>query len=217
MTSVPERRRPTRIKFCGITNPRDAALAFEAGADSIGAILAPSPRQVDVAMARILANAAPRSSALVAVVGKDLSIVPRLRDLGLRIQFAAPIEASDALRLTGGAPYLRVVHLGALDETEIDALSIAPGEIPLFDTAARRRLGGSGRTFCWNRITNVAARHPIVVAGGLDAGNVAACVNAVRPYGVDVRSGIETAGRKSLAKMRAFVCAVREADAAIDA
>jgi phosphoribosylanthranilate isomerase len=209
---LPQGRGRTRIKFCGITNASEAASAFEAGADAIGAILAPSPRRIDLATAGVLARVAPRSSALVAVVGDDLSAVPDLCELGFSIQFAAPIEAARARRLTQGAPYLRVVHLAALDEAEVNP-PIAPGEIPLFDTAVKGRLGGSGQPFRWARIVKVAARHAVVVAGGLDSSNVADCVRTVRPYGVDVRSGIETAGRKSMTKMRAFVRAVREVDA----
>jgi phosphoribosylanthranilate isomerase len=213
MTPLFEGPPRTRIKFCGITNPHESTLAFEAGAEAIGAILAPSPRQIDLRMAGLLAKTAPPSATLVAVVGDDLSLVPRLCDLGFTMQFAGPIDALRANRLVKGAAYFRVVRLVAFDDAEVNP-TVARGEIPVFDTADGERLGGSGRPFRWKRIANVAAGAAVIVAGGLDSTNVAACVRMVRPFGVDVRSGIETAGRKSIAKMRAFVCAVREADAA---
>lgn len=208
------RRHRTAIKFCGVTSLDDARLAIEAGADAIGVILAPSSRQVNVTTAKRIAEGTPRSLGLVAVVGTDLSVVADLHDVGYRMQFAAPIEASMARRLTGGAPYVRVVHVAPHGDDEIKTVAL-PGEILLFDTADGEKLGGSARSFRWGRVANVAARRDVVVAGGLDANNVAGCIRTVRPFGVDVRSGIETAGQKSPAKMRAFVCAVREADAAL--
>ncbi len=207
-------RARTTIKFCGITNAREAAYAFEAGADAIGAILAPSPRRIGLRTAGELAKSQPRPHSLVAVVGEDLSVVPALRDAGFTIQFAAPIDAASARRLTCGAPYLRVVRLSPLERSPVD-VACAPEEIPVFDTASADRLGGSGRAFCWDRIAGIAARRAIIIAGGLDSSNVGACIRITRPFGVDVRSGIEAAQRKSLAKMHAFVRAVREADAAV--
>jgi phosphoribosylanthranilate isomerase len=214
MTIALDRPKRTTIKFCGITNPRDAALAYEAGADAIGAIFAPSPRQVDLRMAGVLASARPRPPSLVAVVGEDLSIVPRLREAGYRIQFSAPIATSNARRWTHGESYLRVVHLCASDDTVVDA-AFAPEEIPVFDTLSAERLGGTGCSFRWSRIAGIAARRNVVVAGGLDSSNVGDCIRSVRPFAVDVRSGIEIGERKAMAKMRAFVRAVREADAAV--
>jgi phosphoribosylanthranilate isomerase len=214
MTSKTYAPKRTAIKFCGITSARDATAALEAGADVLGIIFAPSPRRIELRTARLLAQCVPRPESLVAVVGHDLSLVPRLCEEGFRIQFCAPIDAAAARRLTGGMPYLRVVHVCSQGRTPLED-AFASSEVPLFDTAGAARLGGNGRPFDWTRIAGIAARRPVVVAGGLDARNVGACIHSVRPYGVDVRSGIETRTRKSLAKMRAFVAAVREADAAI--
>lgn len=204
----------TRIKFCGMTSAREAALAGEAGADAVGVILASSPRYVDLSAAAAIAREVGQWLSLVAVVDADLSLVPRLCSIGFSIQFAAPVEPEIAWRATGGAPYLRVVHLDERESAPVEA-EIAPGETPLFDTAARCRLGGTGRAFQWDRIAALAARRRVVVAGGLEAGNVGACIRAVRPFAVDVRSGVEATAGKSPKKMRAFVRAVREADAVL--
>jgi phosphoribosylanthranilate isomerase len=82
----------------------------------------------------------------------------------------------------------------------------------LFDSRYGGVSGGSGKTFPWDRVVAIARERSIIVAGGLTPENVASCVKSVRPYGVDVRSGIETDDRKDPAKMRAFVEAVRQAD-----
>jgi phosphoribosylanthranilate isomerase len=201
----------TAVKFCGITNRRDASLAHAAGADAIGIILAPSERRVSLSTALDLVAYPERPRTIVAVVGCDVSAVPDLHDAGFLLQFCSPIDAASAKRLTGGAPYLRVVHVMPSDSDAIDE-SFDPGEIPLFDVADATRLGGTGRTFAWERVARCASRHPIVVAGGLNASNVGTCIRRVRPAAVDVRSGIEYRGRKSMEKMRAFIRAVHEAD-----
>jgi phosphoribosylanthranilate isomerase len=206
----------TAIKFCGITNPRGAASAYAAGADAIGVILAASARRVSLSTALTVAGACERPHTIVAVVGEDLSVVPYLCEAGFTLQFCAPIASAIARRLSGGMPYLRVVRLARHETGSFDA-TFPAGETPLFDTAAAGRLGGSGRTFVWERIVRCASRYAVVVAGGLDAANVGACIRCVRPAAVDVRSGIENRGRASIAKMRAFVRAVREADAGISA
>jgi phosphoribosylanthranilate isomerase len=171
-------------------------------------------RQVTLRAAALIAKSQPRPPSLVAVVGDELSIVPHLLALGFTIQFAAPIHADYAYRLTAGAPYLRVVRLAPQERTAVD-LESAPAEIPVFDTAIAGRSGGTGRAFCWSRIARIAARRAVMVAGGLNSRNVGACIQSARPFAVDVRSGIETVQGKSIAKMRAFVRAVREADAAV--
>ncbi|GAC1525051.1 MAG: phosphoribosylanthranilate isomerase [Vulcanimicrobiaceae bacterium] len=82
----------------------------------------------------------------------------------------------------------------------------------MFDSKIRGKLGGTGVTFAWERVIDVARKRPVVVSGGLSPENVADCVRTVRPYAVDVRGGVESGGRKDFSKMRAFVRAVREAD-----
>jgi phosphoribosylanthranilate isomerase len=82
----------------------------------------------------------------------------------------------------------------------------------MFDSTVRGKLGGTGIAFDWERIVTIARARRVIVSGGLTPENVAACVRTVRPYAVDVRSGVESGGRKDISKMRAFVRAVREAD-----
>jgi phosphoribosylanthranilate isomerase len=205
----------TAIKLCGLTNIEDVTWAFDAGADAAGVILAPSPRRVSLETAVKIAAACERPQLLVAVVGDDVSAVPQLCAAGFTMQFCAPITTEKAAELTGGAPYLRVVHVAASAAATSLQRTFAACEMPLFDTAAGGFMGGSGRSFPWERVAGIAARRAIVVAGGLTASNVGACIRSLRPAAVDVCSGIETLGSKSAEKMRAFVRAVREADVEI--
>jgi phosphoribosylanthranilate isomerase len=82
----------------------------------------------------------------------------------------------------------------------------------MFDSSVAGSFGGTGRAFDWSLVAALARERPLVMSGGLTPANVGACIRAVRPYAVDVRSGIETDGRKDPDKMRDFVRAVREAD-----
>ena len=97
----------------------------------------------------------------------------------------------------------------ALREVELVA---ARGHMTLLDKRVRGALGGTGHTFDWGIAAEIARRHPIFLAGGLDAGNVARAIAAVAPRGVDVSSGVETGGVKDAGKIAAFGAAVRGAD-----
>jgi phosphoribosylanthranilate isomerase len=113
---------------------------------------------------------------------------------------------------------LKAIHVAAEGDAESSAGLLQrarelDGATPLFDTTGPLG-GGTGHSFPWNLVREAAREQPVVVAGGLTCENVAACVRAARPYAVDVRSGVESERRKDARKLRAFVAAVREADAA---
>ncbi len=192
-------------------------MAIEAGADAFGMIFAPSPRRIAWEAAIEIAHRVPTSIEPVAV-------------------FVDPSnEAVDAMRVL--FPHARIQFSGneapefvaAYGERAIKAIHVAPDEDParlgarcdrhpratiLFDARHNGLAGGTGIAFAWELVTRIAAARRVVMAGGLSAENVTACVSSVRPYGVDVRSGIETDGRKDGEKMRAFVRAAHEADEA---
>jgi phosphoribosylanthranilate isomerase len=133
---------------------------------------------------------------------------------GLRLQFSGEEPPSLCERLANSV-YLKALHLGG---PEGDAHQFARAAeyvrgIPLFDAWHPSKRGGTGVTFAWSDL--VAASKPafFAVSGGLTAENVAECIRRLRPNAVDVRSGVESGGRKDATKVRAFVRAVREADA----
>ena len=207
----------TRIKICGITRPEDALAAARAGADAIGLVFyPPSPRAVDLPRALDIVRALPPLVGVVALFvnaqpAQVLEVIDRLRPSLL--QFHGDETPADCERY--GHPYLR-------------AARVRPG-LDLLDLAARYRsaqgcargllldayvegYGGGGEVFDWSLIpADVGC--PVVLSGGLHAANVGQAISCVRPWAVDVSSGVEAAkGVKDAAAMRDFVAAVRAAD-----
>jgi phosphoribosylanthranilate isomerase len=207
--------RRTRIKFCGLTTVREIALAVEAGADAVGVIVAPSSRRVALDRLPELAAAVPAFVSKIGVlVNQAEPVVDALRSLGFTLQFSGDETPAECERLAAGSAYLKAFHVdpSAGEDVETESRRAYINAMWMFDSRVDARYGGTGVPFLWRTVAAAAARRPIVVSGGLTAENVAECVRAVRPHAVDVRSGIETAGRKDAEKMFAFVRAVREAD-----
>lgn len=208
----------TRIKFCGCTSTQDVTLAVETGADAIGLIFAPSPRRVTQNAARHIAETLPPFITPVGVfVNPTRDEIGRARDIfpDLVVQLSGDESPSFATSIDGKV--IKTIHVDpqATDPAAVERASNEfPRAIVLFDTKDPERAGGTGATFQWKVIAAVARSWQIIAAGGLTPENVGACVRAIHPYGVDVRSGVETEGRKDRAKMRAFVQAVKDADAA---
>lgn len=203
------------IKFCGCTSWDDVAMAIEAGADAFGMIFAPSPRRISWEAAVEIADRVPESIEPVGVfVDPSKEAVDAVRVLfpHASVQFSGNEPAE--LVAAYGERAIKAIHVdsdGAASELE-ERCNRHPRATILFDARGNGVAGGTGTPFPWELAVPVAARRRVVMAGGLSPENVSACLSNVRPYGVDVRSGIETNGRKDWEKMRAFVRAVREAD-----
>jgi phosphoribosylanthranilate isomerase len=196
---------------------QDVMMAIETGADAVGMIFAPSPRRIAASAAKHIADQLPPFITPVGVfVDPSREDIARARDIfpDLVIQLHGSEPPSFVSSLDGKV--IKTIHVGT-DETDSDAIERAGNEHPrailLFDTAVNGRRGGTGVPFPWKTIAPIARARQIVVGGGLTPENVSQCIRAARPFGVDVRSGIETDGRKDVVKMRAFVQAVRETDA----
>jgi phosphoribosylanthranilate isomerase len=206
----------TRIKFCGATGWGDVESALDAGADAVGMIFAESPRRITWQAAREIAGRIPAQITPVAVfVNPTRDEVARVRDLFPNALVQLSGDEPPGFATSIGGAVIKAVHVGDESPEEMQRICdrFAPSLL-LFDTRVAGKFGGTGVTFDWTNIAVLARWRPVMVAGGLTPKNVAACVRAVRPFGVDVRSGIETDGRKDIEKMRAFVRAVRESDAA---
>jgi phosphoribosylanthranilate isomerase len=203
----------TRIKFCGLRRAADVRQAALLGVDAIGFVLVPrsrrylSPEQA----ARLRATLPPFVAAVALFQDAAAAQVQQAIDV-LRpdlLQFHGAEDA--AFCASFGLPYLKAVAMGARQSLPTAARRYRDAAGLLLDSHAPGEMGGSGKTFQWARFP--ALRVPVVLAGGLTPKNVGAAIRAVRPYAVDVSSGIETApGIKDWAKMRDFVAAVRKAD-----
>jgi len=223
---MPELPFRTRIKICGITRIADAHAAADAGADAIGLVFWPgTPRVVAFDQARAIAATIPAYVTLVGLfVDPDPAEVRAVLD-------AVPL---DVLQFHGAEPadFCRAFgrrYVKAIPVKEgVDLLeSVSPYDDAaglLFDAFREGDLpGGTGRVFDWGRLTadmRARIRRPLILSGGLDATNVSHAIGDVRPWAVDVSSGVEERdangaprrGLKDAARIRAFVQGVRNAD-----
>ena len=203
----------TRIKICGITNHEDAANAVAAGADALGFnFFKGSVRYISLGKAAEICAEVPAFVATVGLfVNEPLADVNRIIDrlrLGLA-QFhgdESP-EYCDSL----GHPYMKALRATSQDQLNVEAHSFKSAQAILVDTATDGQFGGTGKAFDWSILPDL--QKPLVLAGGLDAGNVGDAIAATHPYAVDVSGGVERAGGfKDVEKMTNFVEAVHSAD-----
>jgi phosphoribosylanthranilate isomerase len=200
------------IKFCGCESWADVELAMEAGADAFGMIFAPSPRRISLEAATEIARRLPPAIEPVAVfVNPEESLVNQVLALfpNARLQFSGD-EPPDFVARYGDRA-IKAIHIDPHATLVAERASRFPEATLLFDSRQDGLAGGTGTSFPWDHAIPIAKERRVIVAGGLNPENVAECVTRVRPFGVDVRNGIETEDRKDFEKMRAFVRAVREA------
>jgi phosphoribosylanthranilate isomerase len=203
----------TRIKICGITNHEDAANAVACGADALGFnFFKGSTRYISPGKAAEICAQVPAFVATVGLfVNEPLADVNRIIGslrLGL-VQFHGDEtpEYCDSV----GHLYMKALRATNRDQIEVEAQSFQTAQAILVDTATDGQFGGTGKTFDWRMLPDLAK--PVVLAGGLDATNVGAAIAATHPYAVDVSGGVERSrGVKDVAKMKKFVEAVQSAD-----
>ena len=202
----------THIKICGITNRPDALAAAEAGADALGFIAVPgSPRYVDTQQQFEISEDLPLFVRCVVVVQRPEDA----EEYGL--DYVQYYEDTPHWNCAVGFREERIRAFRMRDESSLQEIEIYTETVGaiLLDTYHEGMLGGSGEAFDWSlaaRAKTVTDR-PIILAGGLTPENVQEALEAVRPFAVDVASGVESVpGVKDHAKVRAFVRAVREWD-----
>lgn len=224
----------TRVKVCGITSAADAAAAVRAGADAVGVILAPSPRQVSIEQAEeILADVPPFVARVgVFVDASEEYVAEAVERLGLAAaQFhgdespehcaTAPAPVVKAFRVAAGrindeesgTNHGQNAQIGAkFDGDYVEPYQALVAAV-LLDTYDPHLHGGTGKTLAWDTITELPGWAPFILAGGLTPENVGEAIAAVRPFAVDVSSGVESApGIKDHDAIERFCAAVRDAD-----
>lgn len=213
----------TRVKLCGITTARNLEMAIATGADAIGLLVdvtVDSPRAIEVERAATLAAATPP---FVTTVLVTMAPPERIRAL---VDEIAPdtvqvhgYDDPDAVRsLAATLPASLLVAVDATDPSEVRAMDGTADGL-LVDSVDDEGAGGTGRAHDWERTARVVedCASPVVLAGGLTPETVADAVRTVRPYAVDVASGIETEpGEKDPTAAHAFVAAARGAEVSLE-
>lgn len=211
----------TKVKICGITEVSYARAAIEAGADLIGVVLSPSPRQVTYDKAREIA----------AAVKKRLPVVGVFVNMPAdTVNSVASSCGLDWVQLSGDEtweycqqmekPVIKAIHISPeWSEKELiahleDGQRVLGSRSPIYllDTFVEQRYGGTGQVFAWEIARRAATKYPVIIAGGLHPANVRQVVADLKPWGVDVSSGVESGGVKDVEKIKAFIQAVRSAD-----
>jgi len=207
--------RRTRIKICGITRGEDADCAVACGADAVGLVCYErSPRFVQTSHLRELVAALPPFvTPVLLFVNADSEHVRAClaQAPNALLQFHGDESAAECERF--GRPYLRAVRMA--DEVDLlDSARSFPSAIALLADAPAAGFGGGGTVFDWTRLPEPSQRtKPLILAGGLNETNVMDAIGRVRPFAVDVSSGVEQApGIKSAERLRRFCAAVRAAD-----
>lgn len=201
-----------RIKICGLTREKDVIAAVEAGADVLGFVFTRSPRRISSDTAIHLLDCVPSGVLRVGLfLDQDRSEIENvINSVPLDVlQFHGAETETDCKGY--GLPWLKAVAMEN-DNSAKQAESAYPGAMGLLlDSHKTGKRGGSGKVFDWSFAAPTSK--PVWLAGGLHAGNVGQAIRVVRPYAVDVSSGVEAApGIKDAARIVAFVKAVREAE-----
>ena len=223
------------IKICGTTNLDDALAATEAGANALGFVFAPSPRRISPRdAARITAALPAKVEKLGVFVNQSVDLVlDTVEKAGLTgVQLHGEEDVRYARQLQqkkGQLRIIRAISLRDVGDGKGKGLAVAMQEEAarifsalLLDSGSGSRRGGTGSTFDWQEAAPMARlfakKFPLIIAGGLNAENVAKALRIFQPWGVDVVSGVERApGEKNPAKLRAFIAAVRAAEVSVAA
>jgi phosphoribosylanthranilate isomerase len=208
----------TKIKICGIKTVTDALEAMDAGADLIGFnFYRKSPRYVEVGLCRGIMSTMRNFGGHVQYVGVFVNasvaeISATMETCGLNLAQLHGDESLDTLKELGGKGFKAFRGI----PESLNGFARQTGPAFLLDASVKGVYGGSGVTADWSMATELAKNYPLLLAGGLTPENVADAVWQVRPWGVDVASGVESEpGRKDAGKMAAFVRSVDEIDKAI--
>lgn len=194
------------VKICGLSTPRAVAAAVECGADAVGFVFADSPRQVTPRRAAQLCRDVPPVVVRVAVMRHPAPAEWQAVADG----FGPDWLQTDAADFAGLAVAENFGRLPVVRDTEaLDPATLPADDLLLFEAAA----SGQGMQADWQRAAALAARRKLVLAGGLTPDNVGEAIARVRPWGVDVSSGVESRrGVKDTGRIGAFIAAVREAE-----
>ncbi|MDD5704213.1 MAG: phosphoribosylanthranilate isomerase [Dehalococcoidales bacterium] len=206
-----------RTKICGLTEIDTAVAAALAGADYLGIVMAPSPRRITPDKALEIASAVHCLPSPPEIVGVFVNSPAE------EVNSLAETCRLDRIQLSGDEtweycrelkkPVIKAIHISGQSRAEEIMEDMQEGYrllsgtslVCLLDTWSESARGGTGRSFDWRLAGEIAAKFPVFIAGGLTPANIENLVQELRPWGVDVSSGVETEGKKDLRKIREFI------------
>ncbi len=202
----------TRIKFCGITNKADALAAVDLGVDALGFVMSQSPRQISRQKAAEIIKLLPPMITTIGVF---------VNEQASHVEYISGFCKFNVIQLQGNEdldqyswryPMIKAYKIG--DDNNFNPKDIDPRILAcLFDTMHKDKTGGTGVSFDWQKIANCNLPKPMILAGGLNSNNVVEAIQLLKPYAVDISSGIEKEkGIKDYKLMEEFVKQVKVAD-----
>ncbi len=200
----------TKIKICGITNMEDAMLACELGADALGFIFyRKSKRYIDSEIARsVISSLPPFITAVGVFVNHSLDEIIAIKDK-TAINMVQ-LHGDETPEFCSLVPLKVIKAIRVKDNLDEDRVAQYPAQAILFDTYSDAEFGGTGKSFNWEILQNISNLGNIILSGGLSPENVAQAISTVKPYAVDVSSGVEkSAGKKDHMKLKKFIEAVK--------
>ncbi len=197
-----------KVKICGITNLEDASIAVELGANAIGFIFAPSPRQIAPQKVRKIIRAIPPFVKTVGIFVNEAPATIRevMQHCGLDL---VQLHGDESPAFCDELMPYTIKSLRIMDESCLQTSRAYHGKVRalLLDTYSKEKVGGTGKTFDWNLAIKIKKMGiPIILSGGLGPSNIDLAIHTVRPYAVDVNSGIEEyPGKKNHILMKAVM------------
>jgi phosphoribosylanthranilate isomerase len=197
-----------KVKICGITNLEDASIAVELGANALGFIFAPSPRQITSQKARAIIRAIPPFVKTVGVFVNEApaTIKEVMQHCGLDL---VQLHGDESPGLCDELMPCTIKALRIKDESSLQTSQPYHGKVRalLLDTYSKEKAGGTGKTFDWNLAIKIKKMGiPIILSGGLGPSNIDLAIHTVRPYAVDVNSAVEKCpGKKSHILIKALM------------
>ncbi|MGH1295910.1 phosphoribosylanthranilate isomerase [Bacillus pretiosus] len=200
-----------KVKICGITDMETAKRACEYGADAIGFVFAESKRKITPKRAKEIIQKLPANVLKVGVfVNESVEVIEKIADeCGLtHVQLHGDEDNHQIKRLN--IPSIKA--LGVTSEEDMKNAQTYEADYILFDSPKEKFHGGNGKKFSWELLAHMSkeSREKTILAGGLNALNIEEAIRTIQPYMVDVSSGVETEGKKDVAKIKQFIIKAKE-------
>ncbi|MCI5061032.1 MAG: phosphoribosylanthranilate isomerase [Alphaproteobacteria bacterium] len=208
----------TKIKICGLSEPKAITAAIEEGTDFVGFVFfSPSPRYVDIEKARYLCSYLPEHVTAVGLfvnpLDQDLEVVLNQVPLGM-IQLHGDESSGriEAVKERFNLPVIKALPIATKEDLSRASIYDGIADWLLFDAKGETLPGGNGQNFDWSILKDYSGQSPWMLAGGLTPENVTQAIHQINPYGLDVSSGVESSsGVKDAQKIRSFIQAVKKA------